>query len=384
MSKFFLSLFIIAACCIFSFKSASAQDNSRIQVSLITCTPGEELYSIFGHSALRIIDSNNVTDFIFNYGTFNFADDGFYLKFIRGKLLYYLSVERTDEFIFSYMNEGRGITEQVLQLSPIEKENIKNTILENLKPENKFYQYDFFLDNCTTRLRDILIKMKSPSPLLPAVMPEKTTYRDAIHLYLDKGGQHWSKLGIDILLGKRTDKIMTASEQAFLPDNLMMSIDSCKNQPLVKQKNTILKASEFSNQNNLFTPFFCFGFFVGLISLLSLLKNKFGQIFMLYFDRIFFFILGALGVMLVLMWVASDHSMTKDNMNLIWANPFHLFFAMFIRSNSKWKKWYCLFTGISVLMLLVFWNMMPQQLNYSLIPIFILIVYRATIRYIHP
>lgn len=381
MSKILLSFLVVVACCFGASSSASAQDASRIQVSLITCTPGEELYSIFGHSALRIIDSNNVTDYIFNYGTFNFDDDGFYLKFIRGKLLYHLSVERTDEFIFSYMNESRGITEQVLQLSSLEKINIKNFILHNLEPENKFYQYDFFLDNCTTRLRDIINKMKSPSPSLPHVMPATTTYREAIHVYLDKGEQHWSKLGIDLLLGMRTDKIMSASEQSFLPDNLMTAVDSCKNQQLVHQKNAILKPINTGQASSIFTPLFCFSLFAGLVILMSLLKNRFGQIFMLCFDNVFFFLIGLLGLLLVLMWVATDHSMTKDNMNLIWANPLHLLFAIFFRSKSKWKKWYSLFTCIAMLLLLLCWRILPQQLHYSLIPISLLIGYRAAMRY---
>ena len=143
-------------------QTSLAQDSSRIRISLLTCTPGDELYSIFGHSAIRIIDSNSVTDYVFNYGTFNFEDDGFYLKFIRGKLLYFLSVENSQDFMYEYSSMRRGITEQVLNFSAEEKKQIEYALIENLKDENKYYKYDFFLDNCTSRLRDIILKYKSP------------------------------------------------------------------------------------------------------------------------------------------------------------------------------------------------------------------------------
>lgn len=132
----------------------NAQDSSRLRISLLTCTPGEELYSTFGHSALRVTDSNAVTDLVYNYGTFNFDDEGFYLKFARGKLLYYVSVELFRDFAANYQYENRGITEQVLNLSGEEKIRMRHFLEENLQPQNRYYKYDFFFDNCTTRLRE--------------------------------------------------------------------------------------------------------------------------------------------------------------------------------------------------------------------------------------
>ena len=127
-------IIIIFAIILFSnCQKIFSQDSSRIRISLLTCTPGEELYSIFGHSAIRIIDSNNVTDYIYNYGTFNFDDNGFYLKFIRGKLLYFVSIERTEDFLAFYTLENRGIAEQILQLSGDEKIAIQKALKENLK-----------------------------------------------------------------------------------------------------------------------------------------------------------------------------------------------------------------------------------------------------------
>ena len=102
------------------------RDTSRMRISLLTCTPGEELYSTFGHSAYRVVDSNGITDIVYNYGTFNFNDEGFYLKFIRGKLLYYVSTENFRDFVSDYKADNRGITEQVLNLSGPEKNSSRS------------------------------------------------------------------------------------------------------------------------------------------------------------------------------------------------------------------------------------------------------------------
>src|SRR4029077_6152211 len=136
---------------------------------------------------------------------------------IRGKLLYYLSVENFREFEAFYQSEKRGIIEQVLNITGPEKINIRGFMNENLRGDNKYYKYDFFFDNCTTRLRDILKKQHDSSFTKKAVMPLGSTFREAIHEYLDKNHQHWSRFGIDILMGLPTDAVMTPEQMQFLP-----------------------------------------------------------------------------------------------------------------------------------------------------------------------
>ena len=368
---------LLAAIFFFNICSSFAQDSSRLRISLLTCSPGEELYSIFGHSAVRIIDSNSVTDYIYNFGTFDFDQEGFYLKFMRGKLLYFVSAERTDDFINAYAYEKRGITEQVLNLSATEKKKIQHALNENLKPENRFYKYDFFLDNCTTRLRDLISNSKSTSPILPAVMPQQTTYRQAIHHYLEKGNQHWSELGIDILLGARTDKIMTSSEQQFLPDNLMYSIDSCKNIELVKEKSILYSPLIETEKDAFFSPLNCFLLLLIFIFCIGFIKHPISQKFLNTFDVLFFIATGLLGVILILMWVATDHSMTKNNLNLFWALPTNLWVAFQLNRNRRWILNYLRVVVVISSLLLVFWRFLPQEFNISLIPIVILIIWRC-------
>ena len=363
-----------------------AQDSSRLRISLLTCTPGDELYSIFGHSAIRVIDSNSVTDIVYNYGTFDFDDPGFYLKFIRGKLLYYISTETfndADGYLgFKNRNRltNRGITEQVLNLSAEEKQTIRHALNENLKEENKYYKYDFFLDNCTTRLRDLILKIKKNAPRLPVVMPADTRFRQAIHQYLDKGKQYWSKLGIDILLGAPTDAVMTAEQQQFLPDNLMKALD--KNAPSIVASSTNLYQLPISNDTgSWFTPMVFFSMLLALFVLLSLSKNRTIQMILKGLDRLLFFTTGLLGIILILMWTATDHSMTKNNYNLLWALPLHIVMAFFINSKNRFVKKYFLLTSVSLVIVLLAWFFLPQQLNNALIPFVLLLLYRSAMKY---
>lgn len=369
---------------IFSCFSAAVfgQQESRLRISLLTCTPGDELYSIFGHSAIRVIDSNSVTDVVYNYGTFNFNDEGFYLKFVRGKLLYYVSLEEFRDFLYMYQYENRGITEQVLDLSELEKQQLRTYLNENLKEENRYYQYDFFFDNCTTRLRDLISRFKSPPPVCRPVMPPGTRFRQAIHQYLDRGGQYWSKLGIDILLGMPTDGVMSASDQQFLPDNLMWSLDSVVNTKVVQQKNELFRPSAKESTGFRFTPGIFFITLLVIVVGLSMINNKAAESFLTRLDGLLFFLTGCLGLILLFMWFGTDHSMTKNNLNLLWAWPTHAIAAFFTGRRSGLMKKYWLVSAAGSVCTLASWYFLPQQLNQSLIPFVLILLYRAVVRYL--
>ena len=363
--------------------NSHAQEGSRLQISLLTCTPGDELYSTFGHSAFRVIDSNSVTDLVYNYGTFNFDDEGFYLKFVQGKLLYYVSVENFSNFKYDYQSENRGITEQVLQLTAEEKSRIRIFLNDNLKPENKYYKYDFFFDNCTTRLRDIIKKQRDSSFCKRLVMPAHSRFRQAIHEYLDKNDKDWSKLGIDILLGLPCDGLMTAEQEQFLPDNLMKSLDSSNQQHLYvaseKQLYTLIPTPADTNIFNPFTVFSLFLLFVVLLDFFSRKQTGFTLVkgILTGLDGLIFFLTGTLGIILIFMWLGTDHSMCKNNFNLLWAFPPHFIMAFFVNSKKVWVKKYFGFNSALVILLLISWFFLPQQLNPGLIPFVLLLLYRS-------
>lgn len=360
--------------------STFAQDSCNIQISLLTCTPGTELYSTFGHSALRVVDRNNNTDLVFNYGTFNYYDPDFYTKFIKGKLLYYVDTSSLDVFLYEYDFFKRGVTEQVINISCDEKQKFLAALLENIKIENREYHYDFNYDNCTTRLRDMLEKAAGKEIESKNILPKPgTTFRNLIHVYLDRGGQQWSKLGIDILLGNPMDKRVTNREAMFLPDYLLMAFDSStlNGHPVVNEKKILLNYFDDYKTKTGITPFLVFGILFLLIAALSIFVFKRWNLFFKIFDFFFFIIIGLIGILILFMWFGTEHAMCKNNFNLLWALPTHLPIAFMLFSKKQWINNYFRFIFFYTIALLVAWFFLPQQFNTALLPVVGIILIRS-------
>lgn len=363
-----------------SFFSNAQPDTCHLRISLLTCTPGEELYSIFGHSALRVVDNSSHTDRVFNYGTFDFEDPDFYKKFIRGKLLYFVSVDSLPAFLEEYRYTNRGVTEQVIRLRCEEKQKLLTALLENAREENKYYRYDFTYDNCTTRLRDMLEKTLGNELPTKNILPEHgATFRHLIHSYLDHGGQQWSKLGIDILLGSSLDKKLTNRETMFLPDYLMKALDSAtlNEQPLVAEKQILLHQEGKTPSASSLTPFVVFLLLFLIIAVLSVFRWAPGKLFLKIFDLVFFITLGLLGVLLLFMWWGTDHAMCRNNFNLLWALPIHLPGALLIFRCTLWSMYYFRFLFFYTLLLLLTWYLLPQQFNPALLSVVGLVLIRS-------
>jgi len=360
--------------------TSAQQDNCRLRISLLTCTPGSELYSTFGHSALRVVDSSHQSDLVFNYGTFDFDDPDFYKKFIQGKLRYFLSVDSLPAFLWEYSYFKRGVTEQVIRMNCNEKQKLLTALLENAREENKYYRYDFTYDNCTTRLRDMLEKSAGNTLQTKNILPgTAVTFRQLIHEYLQRGGQLWSQLGIDILLGSPLDKKIANREAMFLPDYLMMAFDSSllNGQPLVEEKKVLLEKGDFPQPKPLFTPLNVFLFLFILITLLSILQSSKRKLFFQLFDFFFFFSLGILGVLLLFMWWGTDHQMCRDNFNLMWALPLHLPVSFLLFRQRQWVCIYFRYVFFYTLALLLAWYFIPQQFNNALLPLAGIIAVRS-------
>ena len=330
------------------------------------------MYSTFGHSALRVTNSNEGYDIIFNYGTFDFNDPAFYEKFVKGKLLYFVSIDELTNFVEQYEYEGRGIVEQVLSLSCEEKEQMLTFLFENAKEENKYYKYDFVYDNCTTRLRDIVNAQSQDSLITKNIRPaEGTTFRNLIHEYLNRGGQYWSKLGIDILLAMPIDKKISNSEAMFLPDYLLKAFDSTTagGKQLVSDKKIILFPAIEVSETKTFTPLFVFSILFVIIAALSFIKKASAKIVLRITDFLFFFLSGVLGMLILFMWFGTDHQACRNNFNLFWALPTHLIAAFLLFTKKDWLKNYFRFVFFLNILLLLVWFFLPQQLNIALLPV---------------
>lgn len=349
--------------------SFSQTDSCKLQISLITCGPGEELYSIFGHSAIRVKNLSAGQDIIFNYGTFDFDDPDFYTKFVKGKLLYFVSTNTFDNFLYEYQYEGRSVIEQILNLTCEQKEKLFNDLRVNAREENKYYNYDFVYDNCSTRLRDIL---KSNNASFNDFLEGRDpSFRDMIHECLDKGNQPWSKFGIDLILGSPLDKKAGYFHSMFLPDYLMNGFDKAtiNNNKLVKQTRNVLPAKIKEQENSFFTPnILLFSLFI-VVLVLSLIKSHPIQTFLNIFDVSYFLTLGILGFFILFMWFGTDHQLAANNYNLLWALPTNLPLAFVILRNKPWVKKYLLITSMVYIAVVLLWAVIPQGMNLAFLPL---------------
>lgn len=190
----------------FSLNGFGQKLSPETQVSLLTISPSGELYSTFGHSAIRISDPAQMIDQNYNYGTFNFNAPGFYMKFLRGYLNYQISSYNSYVEMEYWNRENRLITEQVLNLSLSQKQKLFDFLQNNLKPENREYRYKFFTDNCSTRLRDVLQIACGDSLIFDHRLNPDSTYRQWVDKYANKNHLEWADFGMDLALGTGSDQ----------------------------------------------------------------------------------------------------------------------------------------------------------------------------------
>lgn len=307
--------------------TAGARSQDSLSISLLTCSQGRDVSSAFGHSALRVKDYNNGRDFVFNYGTFSFEEPHFFLRFLKGDLNYFLSVNSFNAFKRSYDAVGRGIVEQPLNLTKAQAAEIYAFLLDNYKPSNRYYLYDFLQDNCATRIRDIFDRNGfSVSDTLTGY-----TYRDELQRLV--GDRRWMMFGIDLILGAKTDRKITVRESTFLPDRLSEVLTAYSNteidgEPLASSPSRISMPARgpgklkevLSKATSPFTVFTLLFILYLVIYLRSSNKWKFMNIC----STVTYIILGTGGVIICLMWFATNHVWTANNWNLIWMNPLFL------------------------------------------------------------
>ena len=229
------SILLCFVCCL-TVQATSLSEHAR--VSLYTCAPGDELYARYGHTAVRVCDTVNDLDIIFNYGIFSFDTDHFYWKFVRGETWYELGAEPTYWFMRAYAEDHRPVYEQVLNLTPEQREAVWQALVENYQPENRKYLYNFVFDNCATRPY-LLIQNALGEPIVSDYTGKTgSTYRDFIRHYT--GALTWANAGISLLFGPRADQPMTSDQRLFLPEELMYYMQHARladGTPLVSESN---------------------------------------------------------------------------------------------------------------------------------------------------
>jgi hypothetical protein len=359
------------------------------EISVLTCDAGNELYSTFGHSAIRIKDPTIQVDYVFNYGTFDFDTPNFYPKFIRGKLDYMLSISPFRQYIQSYKREKRGIREQVLNLNRQQKQNVYTYLLNNAGPENKFYRYDFFFDNCATRIADVLDEATEKNIRFGShEAGDSATFRMMMLSYLQE--KHWARFGINALIGLPGDKKISPREASFLPNYLetVLSNSEIKQngeyKPLVKTQNTIYEPEKPVAYKPFFlSPKIVFWSLLLIIVLMSIYefrqKKHFAEI-----DRILLFLFGLIGLLIGFMWFFTDHDAVVNNLNIVWAMPLH-FIPAFLITNQKAAQFIKLYFGINALVLLLFLILYLFKQDFfdaAVLPLVLTLLLRSVIIYI--
>lgn len=328
---------------------------------------------------MRVKDSVNGIDVIYNYGTFDFSPK-FYSEFIRGKLLYYLSVESFNDFVASYRWQQRSIREQLLMLTCEEELKLFQALQVNALDENKYYRYDFLLDNCSTRLRDILSKGTGKEVVFANILgEEKPTYRNLIHTYLDRGGQYWSKFGIDLLLGSKMDGRSTNEQSMFLPEYLLRGYDnaSIDGKKLAAPAQTILAVDSPLNAGSWFRPSIVFLLLLTAMAVLSASRKRIAANILMILDKVVFVTVGLAGLLMLFMWFGTDHELCGYNYNLLWALPTHAIAGWMMHSGRSWILIYFSITAIITAAFLLLWFIMPQEISPDLIPLLLMLFWRS-------
>lgn len=378
MIKNYSLLFLFSLLSLVTFSQIKLSE--KAEISIVTAGSGEVLYEAFGHSAIRIKDSKNGFDVIYNYGIFDFNAPNFYSNFVKGKLLYQLGKYDFKYFLYSYDKDKRWVKQQTLNLNQQQKQAYFNFLENNVKPENKSYLYDPFFDNCATKLRDIT----------KSVLKEKVIFNDN---HLEKGLSFrtlmnrelhyntWGSLGINIALGSKLDATANSLQYMYLPDYILAGFKNAKNgnSPLILKEETLINYKPKEIKSGIFNPYL-------IISILSLLgifitykdfkKNRRTKIV----DFLTFFISGVFGVLIVFLWFFTNHSTTPNNFNFLWAFAPNLIVAFLLLKNKlkSWLKFYFTFLIVLLAIIPIIWLSGIQIFHLTLLPFLVFLFIRLS------
>lgn len=362
----------------FLLSGRSLSQTTDTTMYLITCGPGTETYSIYGHSALRVVIGKE--DIVFNWGVFDFDTPNFAWKFAKGRLNYMLVPETYESFLRSYFYEQRYVIVQEINLKPDEKRLMLAFIRENLKPENVKYRYDFFYDNCSTRIRDLLEKSLGNKLEYPDDTEQTNpTFRQMIGRY--QAPYPWLDAGTDILIGIPGDKKAGVRERMFLPLDMMTGLSNASvirdgsALPLLKPAEMALDFDPISTKGKVITPFLVFSMLFIVILIISL-KAK-NRAFLMFVDFTLFFVFSCIALLLIFFNFFSEHDQLRMNLNMIWINPVIILCFMSLVFSRPVRQLFQIvfYTTAGFIILHPF---LPQALNVSFYPLMLIILARSS------
>ena len=376
-------LIIISFLLITCFPLIYSQQVSDTSVYLLTCGPGTDTYSIYGHSAIRIVIAEKHTDKVYNWGVFDFDTPNFAWKFAKGRLDYMVIEQSLQSFVSEYISEKRFVHSQKMNLNADETEKLVSLINENLKPENAKYRYDFFYDDCSTRIRDIFEKSVGDKLLYPPVETDNVpTFRKMVAKY--QTPFPWLQFGIDLIMGSTSDKKASFRDRMFLPLEMQKELSEAvvnrngKMIPLLQNPEVILNfPAPVLRPRFLTSPVSIFTILLILIIILSgLIKDK---AIINLMDILIFSVFSILAILMVFFSYFTDHQQMIRNLNIIWLNPFMIFCLGSLLLKKTGLIWFKIVFYISSAFL-VFHYFFPQEFNIAIIPLVIIIIIRSMFR----
>jgi hypothetical protein len=357
--------------------------NSTTEVYLLTVDPGSESYTMYGHSALRLYDRSSGTDVVYNWGVFDFSTPNFNYKFAKGRLNYMLAAYSYKNFLNEYGPTNRSVYSQRVYMPEEELLKLKRLLNENLKPENIYYKYDFFRDNCATRIRDIIENVYGDKLVYPDNEEKrKVTFRKRLDEF--QKGVLWMDVGIDLLLGSPADEECDFRESMFLPEYLMknlsqaMVIDGDKRVMLLGPTEMIFTHERpVYDTGILKQPWFWLSLAFIVIFLFTLfIRNRAIQN---AFDMVFWSVLTVLALLMIFLNYITDHESMGQNFNMIWLNP--LIPISFYAIYSKYKLYWFwrAQVALAVIFMLVI-ALINQSINPAFIPVILMLIIRSYYR----
>lgn len=379
MKRKFLPIIVIVLCI-----SQFLKGQDSAEVFLLTCSPGTETYSIYGHSALRIIIPSKNSDLVYNWGVFDFNTPHFVWRFAKGNLDYMLGVFSFNSFLQEYRSENRWVVSQKINFTDEEVAKLFQLISDNLKPENIKYRYDFLYDNCSTRIRDLLEKTIDSSLVYPPSEPRRklNTFRGLIGHY--QKGYPWLNYGINLILGSPVDKKADIRDRMFLPIDLMngLTASTVRRQskviPLLRNPETVLNFKPQAVKETLLkTPFFIFSIVLILMVIFTAKNRK--PVSNRVIDFVLFSIFSLLAVIILFLDFFTDHMETKRNFNLVWLNPVIFMCLASLIANRNWKVWFRIVFSLAVIFLAIL-LVVPQDFSDATFPLVIMMILRSSVR----
>ena len=302
--------------------AAAQSDTARIEplprltAALLTCSPGQETYEVYGHTALLVRDTQGES-LAYNYGVFSFSDPDFGRRFVLGQPDYWLAVQWAPAFLTDYVAAGRGVVAQRLRLTGAQAVRLDSLLRNNALPDNRVYRYNVFTDNCTTRALRMLQQVLGDSLMFDTDGMPPATYRSLLHAHLSD--RPWQRLGQDLLLGAAADTLLSAEAERAFPLTAQKWLRRAyvradgRWQPLVETEDTLVEPAPRSDGGAWLSPMAAILFLL-LVALFVSHRERAGRrVAATCFDALFYLLLAAGGCVVAFLFFCSEHPTVGSN-----------------------------------------------------------------------